>query len=232
MARAKRSRFKYCYTSENKEGHLGYIRDADYIFKKIRGKSEKKQYIIIAKNKIDWGVNENHVDNKYRITQCMRKLIIMNMFECFYCGTKLHEFAVRKGLTKYEDLPEKYIVPIAENGMRLNIDHVIPRNERGAKLLENEVTSCYVCNWAKGHKVPENLNTRRVLKLDRIQGIIAREILNKDAEKYVIETQMSNHKDGKWFMEMDDGIEYLDTLKSKFDISIDFEDVYYLIPSE
>lgn len=60
-------------------------------------------------------------------------LLIRDKFECQYCGD------------------EGFISNIRE-GVRLNMDHVVPRCLGGEKSWENIVTSCHPCNLKKGAK--------------------------------------------------------------------------------
>lgn len=64
-------------------------------------------------------------------------------FRCFYCGK-----------ASYED------------GVRLVIDHLIPKESGGTTTAGNLVTSCHTCNATKGKK--------SVTLLERMQSVISK----------------------------------------------------------
>jgi 5-methylcytosine-specific restriction endonuclease McrA len=57
-----------------------------------------------------------------------RALFARDGWECVYCGT---------------------------SGVRLTLDHVVPRSRGGDSVWENVVTSCAPCNLRKGDRLPE-----------------------------------------------------------------------------
>lgn len=63
---------------------------------------------------------------KRRISR--RVLFARDGWECVYCGT---------------------------SGVRLTLDHVVPRSRGGDSVWENVVTSCAPCNLRKGDRLPE-----------------------------------------------------------------------------
>lgn len=58
-------------------------------------------------------------------------LLIRDKFECQYCG-------------------KDGFIPAIREGVRLNMDHVVPRCLGGARNWENIVASCHPCNLKKG----------------------------------------------------------------------------------
>ncbi len=59
-----------------------------------------------------------------------RALFARDGWECVYCGT---------------------------TGVRLTLDHVVPRSRGGDSVWENVVTSCAPCNLRKGDRLPEEV---------------------------------------------------------------------------
>jgi 5-methylcytosine-specific restriction endonuclease McrA len=59
-----------------------------------------------------------------------RALFARDGWECVYCGT---------------------------GGVRLTLDHVVPRSRGGDSVWENVVTSCAPCNLRKGDRLPEEV---------------------------------------------------------------------------
>ena len=57
-----------------------------------------------------------------------RALFARDGWECVYCGT---------------------------SGVRLTLDHVVPKSRGGDSVWENVVTSCAPCNLRKGDRSPE-----------------------------------------------------------------------------
>jgi 5-methylcytosine-specific restriction endonuclease McrA len=60
-----------------------------------------------------------------------RALFARDGWECVYCGT---------------------------TGVRLTLDHVVPRSRGGDSVWENVVTSCAPCNLRKGNRLPEEVS--------------------------------------------------------------------------
>ncbi|MET0939255.1 MAG: HNH endonuclease [Gaiellaceae bacterium] len=60
-----------------------------------------------------------------------RALFARDGWECVYCGT---------------------------TGVRLTLDHVVPRSRGGDSVWENVVTSCAPCNLRKGDRLPEEVS--------------------------------------------------------------------------
>jgi 5-methylcytosine-specific restriction endonuclease McrA len=60
-----------------------------------------------------------------------RALFARDGWECVYCG---------------------------QTGVRLTLDHVVPRSRGGDSVWENVVTSCAPCNLRKGDRLPEEVS--------------------------------------------------------------------------
>ena len=45
-----------------------------------------------------------------------------------------------------------------ETGVRLTLDHVVPRSRGGDSVWENVVTSCAPCNLRKGNRLPHEVH--------------------------------------------------------------------------
>lgn len=63
-------------------------------------------------------------------------LLLRDRYQCQYCG-------------------EEGFIPRLREGVKLNMDHVLPKSRGGDRGWENIVASCHPCNLKKGPLTPE-----------------------------------------------------------------------------
>lgn len=84
-------------------------------------------------------------------------------FQCIYCGK-----------TSIED------------GIKLALDHIIPRSKGGEHTYMNIVTSCQKCNGSK-HAILDNTIVERVLKIVAARNVKFIDILKDDGKPPILE---------------------------------------------
>ena len=80
-----------------------------------------------------------------------------------YKGHHLHT-GVREKVFKRDNYKCVYC-GASGNGIRLEIDHVIPISNGGSHCMRNLVTSCRACNRRKGARLPDDRTKTALAKL-------------------------------------------------------------------